>query len=133
MKPALEPDINIRFETATLQRISRRQRTFACSLHQLPVSQRHRGNAGLYATRHHVRIGPIRVDRRDAYDTGAHGHDFCRAIRPQGDCLDCHDFLLIPALWYDRQTGIATEAITESRTSSKPALLSCTETYFVTL
>src|SRR5215210_4719661 len=105
MKPAFEPDVDIGFQPATSQGISGRQGPFACALHQLPVRQGHSGKAGLDAPGDHIRISPIRVDRGDAYDAGAHGHDFCRTIRPQGDCLDCHRYsidscrLEIPAVW----------------------------------
>src|SRR5215213_12025534 len=90
MKAALEPDVDIRFKTATLQRRARAESSFTRSLHQLPVRQWHCGDAGLNAPRHNVRIGPIRVNTGDTCDAGTHGHNFCCAIGSESDCFLRH-------------------------------------------
>src|SRR6185503_13482500 len=41
VKPALEPNINICLETTTFEGFTNCERSFLCTLHQLPVSQRH--------------------------------------------------------------------------------------------
>jgi hypothetical protein len=92
MKTAFEAHVNVGLQATAEERVTSRQGTFPCALHQLPVRQRHRGNAGIDAPRDDVGVCPIGVDSGDAGDAGTHSHDFCRAIGAERDCLNCHSY-----------------------------------------
>ena len=58
MEPPFEADVELSLQTLSPKQIAHGERSFARSLHQLPIRKRHCRHIRLHSTRHYIGFGP---------------------------------------------------------------------------